>query len=86
MKKKICAVCGDACQTNIRLTWKRDSDGNCYSICCACAEADKVNAKSVENFKSGCLGKNVGNNCKRETTKKIAFTKGYTMDYRKRGL
>ena len=56
MKKKVCAVCGDNCQTNVKLTWRRDSDGNCYSICCACAEADKVNAKSVENFKGGFLG------------------------------
>ena len=84
MKKKVCAVCGDTCQMNVRLTWKRNSDGNCYSICCACAEADKVNAKSVENFKSGYLGKDIDKNTTKR--KKIAFTKGYSMDYRKRGL
>ena len=84
MKKKVCAVCGDNCQTNVKLTWRRDSDGNYYSICCACAEADKVNAKSVENFKSGCLGKDIDKNTTKR--KKIAFTKGYSMDYRKRGL
>ena len=86
MKKKTCAVCGDKCQTNVRLRWKRDKDGNCYSVCCRCAEEKgKVNANSVENFKAGYLGKNIDNNYKHETTaKKVAFTKGYTKDYLKR--
>lgn len=77
--KKTCAVCGDTCKTNVKLTWKRDSDGNCYSVCCACAEADKVNADSVENYKGGFLGTAEGLGTSEK--KKTRTVKGYTKNF-----
>ena len=47
---KRCAVCGDTTKLNVRLAWRRDSDGKTVNICCACAEAGKVNAQSIDNF------------------------------------
>ena len=55
-KRKVCAVCGDTCEINVKRTWRRDKDGNCYSVCCYCSEMGYVNADSVENFKGGFLG------------------------------
>ena len=48
--KKRCAVCGDTTKLNVRLAWKRDSDGKEVNVCLACAEADKVNENSIDNF------------------------------------
>ena len=48
--KKRCAVCGDTHKTNVRLAWRRDSDGRIVNVCCACAEAGKVNEKSIDNY------------------------------------
>lgn len=48
--KKRCAVCGDTHETNVRLAWRRDSDGKTVNICLACAEAGKVNEKSIDNY------------------------------------
>lgn len=50
--KKRCSVCGDTCQTNVTLVWERHIDGQRFDICCLCAEANKVNADSVNNFPS----------------------------------
>jgi len=44
---KQCAVCGDKCQTNVRLLWRRDKDKKTFHICLSCAEQDKVNENSV---------------------------------------
>ena len=52
MKRKRCAVCGDRCETNVRLAWRRDSDGKTVNVCMACAEENKVNAESIDNFKT----------------------------------
>lgn len=54
---KCCAVCGDTSKVNTHLKWKRDFDNRVFSVCVYCAEQDKVNEKSVENFKDGCLGR-----------------------------
>ena len=49
--EKRCAVCGDTEPLNVRLKWKRLSDGKIFNVCLACAElTDKVNAESVNNF------------------------------------
>lgn len=50
---KVCAVCGDYHATNVRLVWERTKDRKRFNICCACAEADKVNAESVNNYPMG---------------------------------
>ncbi|MBO5505355.1 MAG: hypothetical protein J5984_02640 [Clostridia bacterium] len=47
MRRK-CAVCGDTNQTNVRLKWQRHSDSKVFHVCCACAEANRVNADSVQ--------------------------------------
>lgn len=47
---KRCAVCGDTEKLNVRLRWCRTEDEMVFDVCCACAEAGKVNAESVENF------------------------------------
>ena len=52
---KCCAVCGDRCRTNVRLIWQRDCDGKMFHVCCLCAEMDKVNADSVNNYKGGIV-------------------------------
>ena len=50
-KSKICcAVCGDDCKNNVILKWKRKKDNKTFNICCLCAEGEKVNEKSVDNF------------------------------------
>ena len=49
-QRRRCAVCGDTCITNVRLVWKRDSDDKLFNVCCACAEAGKVNSVSVDNY------------------------------------
>lgn len=50
---KCCAVCGDTEKVNVRLLWEREKDGARFSVCMACAESNKVNEKSVENYKEG---------------------------------
>lgn len=52
MSKKRCAVCGDRCATNVRLKWRRDSDGKTVNVCMMCAETGKVNAESINNFQT----------------------------------
>lgn len=52
---KCCAVCGDRVKSNVKLVWNRDSDNKFFSVCCMCAESNKVNAKSVDNFADGLL-------------------------------
>ena len=47
---KRCAVCGDRTALNVRLAWRRDSDGKTVNVCCACAESGKVNENSIDNF------------------------------------
>ena len=47
---KRCAVCGDTTKLNVRLAWRRDSDGKTVNVCCACAEAGAVNEKSIDNY------------------------------------
>lgn len=47
MTRRRCACCGDTCQNNVRLLWKRESDGVIFYVCLACAENDKINDKSV---------------------------------------
>ena len=51
-EEKRCAVCGDTTKMNVRLAWKRGRDGKCVNVCCACAEGNRVNAKSIDNFTS----------------------------------
>lgn len=51
--KKVCAVCGDKSQVNVRLKWKRNSDQKVFDVCLHCAELDKVNEHSVNNFSKG---------------------------------
>jgi ssDNA-binding Zn-finger/Zn-ribbon topoisomerase 1 len=46
-KRRMCAVCGDKCQINVILKWQRTFDSKVFHVCLACAEANKVNAKSV---------------------------------------
>ena len=48
--KKRCAVCGDTTLLNVRLAWRRDRDGKTVNVCCACAEAGRVNEKSIDNY------------------------------------
>lgn len=48
--KKRCAVCGDTTELNVRLAWRRDSDGKTVNVCCACAEAGAVNEHSIDNY------------------------------------
>lgn len=50
---KCCAVCGDTTKRNVRLLWEREKDGAKFSVCMLCAETNKVNEKSVENYKNG---------------------------------
>lgn len=50
MSKKRCAVCGDTTAMNVRLAWRRDRDGKIVNICCACAEAGRVNENSIDNY------------------------------------
>jgi len=45
--KPKCACCGDTTSINVRLCWKRDSDQKLFDICLECAEANVVNAESV---------------------------------------
>lgn len=45
-----CACCGDTTSINVQLCWRRDSDQKLFDICLLCAESDKVNSKSVDNF------------------------------------
>jgi hypothetical protein len=46
-----CACCGDTTSINVRLCWKRDSDGLLFDICLLCAETPgKVNAESVNAY------------------------------------
>lgn len=46
-----CACCGDTTSINVRLCWKRDSDGQLFDICLACAETPgKVNPESVNAY------------------------------------
>lgn len=52
---KCCAVCGTRVKSNVKLVWNRDSDNKFFSVCCLCAEQNKVNAKSVDNFADGIL-------------------------------
>lgn len=47
---KRCAVCGDTCHVNVQLLWRRDSDQKLFDVCLLCAEADKVNETSVDNY------------------------------------
>ena len=54
--KKVCAVCGDKSQVNVRLKWKRHSDQKVFDVCLHCAELNKVSEHSVDNFSKG--GKN----------------------------
>ena len=51
MKKTICAVCGKVCGSHFH--WEREKDGKIFSVCLACAEANDVNAESVNNFEAG---------------------------------
>lgn len=49
--RRCCAVCGDTCQTNVKLVWKRHRDGLLFDICLLCAETPgKVNEHSVDNY------------------------------------
>ena len=50
MTTKRCAVCGDTTELNVRLAWRRDSDGKTVNVCCLCAESGKVNETSIDNF------------------------------------
>ena len=45
-----CAVCGDTASINVRLCWKRDRDHKLFDVCMCCAELDKVNEHSVDNY------------------------------------
>lgn len=45
-----CAVCGDTTSINVKLCWQRDRDHKLFDVCLLCAEADKVNEHSVDNF------------------------------------
>lgn len=47
---KLCAVCGDTCHVNVRLLWRRSRDQKLFDVCLACAEADRVNEHSVDNY------------------------------------
>ena len=47
MTKKMCAVCGDITQLNVRKKWKRDRDGIVFNVCMYCAEQGLVNETSV---------------------------------------
>ena len=49
---KRCAVCGDTTPTNVRMAWRRERDGKTVNICCACAEADRVNENTIDNHTS----------------------------------
>lgn len=46
--KKMCAVCGDCVQENVKLVWKRIIDGKKFHICLACAEKGAVCATTVK--------------------------------------
>ena len=48
--KRMCAVCGDKTQINVRKLWQRHSDKKVFNTCMACAEAGKVNADSVKEI------------------------------------
>lgn len=48
--RRRCAVCGDRCASNVRLAWRRDRDGKTVNVCFACAEENKVNEHSIDNF------------------------------------
>lgn len=39
--KRVCAVCGDCCKTNVRYLYRRDSDGLLFNMCAACREDGK---------------------------------------------
>ena len=45
-----CAVCGDTTSINVRLCWRRHADNLLFDICLVCAEADAVNAESVNTY------------------------------------
>ena len=62
---KRCAVCGDKNAVNVRLVWRRDSDGKTVNVCCACAEAGRVNENSIDNY----------------TTKDTIYTERLTMSH-----
>lgn len=48
MKKlRKCSICGDICQTNVKLKWRRNSDKVIFHVCLACAEGKKVCEHSV---------------------------------------
>lgn len=47
---KRCAVCGDTTALNVKLAWRRDSDGKVVNVCCLCAESGKVNEHSIDNY------------------------------------
>lgn len=47
---KQCAVCGDTCEMNVRLAWRRDRDGRTVNVCMACREAGRVNENSIDNY------------------------------------
>lgn len=48
--KPKCAVCGDTTSINVQLAWRRSRDQKLFDVCLLCAEADKVNEHSVDNF------------------------------------
>lgn len=45
-----CAVCGDTTSINVQLCWRRSRDQKLFDVCCLCAETDKVNEHSVDNY------------------------------------
>lgn len=56
-KRKVCAVCGDRSQVNVRNLFLRDSDGEYFTVCMLCREIGKANAESVNNYKAGHVTK-----------------------------
>lgn len=50
---KRCAVCGDKSSVNVKLIWHRYEDDKYFHVCLYCAEADAVNAESVNNYRAG---------------------------------
>lgn len=47
---KRCSVCGDTCQTNVKMKWRRFKDNMVFDVCCLCAEGNKANENSVEKY------------------------------------
>ena len=49
-RPRVCAVCGDKTQINVMYRWKRDFDQKVFNVCAACAEENKQDSVSVDNY------------------------------------